>query len=175
MLQTRESCLNPSIDANGNNNLTIVAAVLDTVSDPSVNLILTLKIPRSGLPVPGLQTASVSMVQQSTVGPYTLYSASYALNPSQSQNTKFAVSIGSGSSGVADGFKNTGDLPSTYVVLADVVLADIVLLKDILFLKDNFLHEGILLIGIVLFRLRYRLCVFNFRIEYGKECCGIQW
>jgi hypothetical protein len=52
------------------------------------------------------------MVQQSTVGSYTLYSASYTLDPTLSQ-TKFDVSIGS----VSDSFKNVADLGDTCAAL----------------------------------------------------------
>ena len=77
-----------------------------------MNLLLTLKVPSDGLVVPALQTTTVAMSQQSTVGPYNLYIATYALDSAQSQTAKFDVSIGSGSSQVADGFKNVSDLPS---------------------------------------------------------------
>ncbi len=52
------------------------------------------------------------MAKQSTVGPYQLYVATYGLDPTQSQNTKFDVAVGSGSGAVADSFKNSGDLPN---------------------------------------------------------------
>ena len=110
MLQTPQSCLSLTIDANGKNNLTVVAAVRKTPSAPSVSLDLTLKVPRTGIIVPALSTTSVPMAKQSAVGPYQLYAATYALNNTQSQNTKFDVAIGSGSSRVADSFKSTGDL-----------------------------------------------------------------
>lgn len=104
MLQSPQSCSN----ANG---LTVVAAVRNTQAAPAVSLILTTKVPRgNGIPVPALQTTTVAMAQGSTVGPYVLYTASYALSASQSQNTKFDVSIGGGA---ADTFKNTGDLGAT--------------------------------------------------------------
>lgn len=109
MLQSPQSCLN-------SNSLTVVAAVRNTQAAPAVSLILTLKVPRgNGIPVPALQSTTVAMAQQSTVGPYTLYAASYTLDPSQSQNTKFDVSIGGGA---ADTFKNAGDLGTTCASLS---------------------------------------------------------
>ncbi|KAL9113809.1 MAG: hypothetical protein Q9187_007567 [Circinaria calcarea] len=128
MLQSPQSCLSPTADASGKNSLTIVAAVRNTLSAPSVNLVLTLKVPRSGIIVPALQTASVAMTQQSTVGPYNLYVATYALDPAQGQTTKFEVSIGSGSSRVVDGFKNTRDLP---VLVKPILIANTVDAVDI--------------------------------------------
>ena len=77
-------------------------------SKSPVSLDLTLKVPRDGIIVPGLQNQSVAMTQKSQVGPYNLYQASYSLDSSQTQNTKFDVSTG----GVADSFKSTGDLSS---------------------------------------------------------------
>src|SRR5438034_7525449 len=53
------------------------------------------------------------MTSQSAVGSYDLYVATYSLDPSQAETTKFDVSIGSGPSRVTDDFKNSGDLPTT--------------------------------------------------------------
>ena len=113
LLQAPESCLSLTVDANGNNNLTVVAAVRNTQPTPSVSLDMTFKVPRTGIIVPALSTTSVPMAKKYTVGPYQLYAATYALNNTQSHNTKFDVSIGSGSSRIADSFKNTGDLSTT--------------------------------------------------------------
>ncbi len=88
------------------------------MSAPSVNLTLTLKVPRTCCVAPALLTVSAAMAQQSSVGSYDLYAASYALDPTLSSTTKFDVSIGSGSSRVADSFKNTGDLGTTCAALS---------------------------------------------------------
>ncbi|KAL8825896.1 MAG: hypothetical protein Q9191_004136 [Dirinaria sp. TL-2023a] len=101
MLQSPQSCVS------GGSDLTVVAAVRSS-SSSAVSLDLTLKVPRDGIIVPGLQNQSVAMTEKSKVGPYSLYQASYNLNSSQTQNTKFDVSTGA----VADSFKSTGDLSS---------------------------------------------------------------
>ena len=97
----------------------ITAQVRNTQSATSPSLALTLKVPQgqsNGNPVPALQNTSVTMIQQSTVGLYNIYSATYALDPSQAQNTKFDVSVGS----FTDSFKNTGDLGTTCGSLSGV-------------------------------------------------------
>ncbi|KAG7009839.1 WSC domain-containing protein [Physcia stellaris] len=102
MLQSSQSCLS-------SNKLTVVAAVRSTSGGPA-SLDLTLKVPRTGIIVPALQTQSVAMTKGTTVGPYDLYSATYTLDASQTQNTKFDLSLGSG---VKDSFKGVGDLGAT--------------------------------------------------------------
>ncbi|KAL8743437.1 MAG: hypothetical protein Q9190_004206 [Brigantiaea leucoxantha] len=101
MLQSPQSCVS-------GNKLTVVAAVRSPSTAASLDL--TLKVPRDGLLVPGLQIQSVAMTTQSTVGAYDLYSGTYTLDSSQTQNTKFDVSL---SGGAADTFKSTGDLGAT--------------------------------------------------------------
>ncbi|KAI4209402.1 MAG: hypothetical protein LQ351_007661 [Letrouitia transgressa] len=103
MLQSPQSCVT-------GNKLTVVAAVRSP-APASVSLDLTLKVPRNGLLVPGLQDQSVALTKGATVGDYSLYSGSYTLDSTQVQNTKFDVSIGGG--GPADTFKSTGDLEAT--------------------------------------------------------------
>ena len=105
MLQSPQSCL-------ASNSLKVVAAVRSTSAGPA-SLDLTLKVPRTGIIVPALQAQSVAMSKGAAVGPYTLYSATYTLDASQTQNTKFDVSLGSGTAKVADSFKNAGDLGAT--------------------------------------------------------------
>src|SRR5439155_752237 len=60
------------------------------------------------------------MALQSAIGPYNLFAASYPLNVYQlaETNVKFDVSVSSGSSQVADSFKNTRDLPTTCATLS---------------------------------------------------------
>ncbi|KAI9894440.1 MAG: hypothetical protein M1814_003198 [Vezdaea aestivalis] len=110
IFQSPQSCLSGS-------NLTVVAAVRNTQSPSSVDLTVTTKVPRDGLPVPSLVSTTVSMVQQSTIGPYTLYSGSFMLN-GQAGNNKFDVSIGSGTGRIADAFKNTADLGTVCLPLS---------------------------------------------------------
>ncbi|MCJ1472308.1 hypothetical protein MMC13_000955 [Lambiella insularis] len=107
MLQSSQSCMTLT------GSLTVVAAVRNTVTAPSVNLILTSKTSQSGSPVPALRTSTIAMSQGEVLGLYTLYSATTALASNQTQDTKFDVSIGS----VADTFKSTGDLSSTCGIL----------------------------------------------------------
>ncbi len=64
------------------------------------------------------------MTKQSTTGPYDLYTATYTLDPTQSQTTKFDVTTGSGSGLVADSFKSTGDLGDTCKVLGSNTTAE---------------------------------------------------
>ncbi|MCJ1402847.1 hypothetical protein MMC11_006068 [Xylographa trunciseda] len=107
MLQSPQSCLN-------GNGLTVVAAVRNTQTTPSVSLNLTTTVSRgTGIPVPALQVTSVPMTQISTVGPYNIYTANTPLDQSRAVNYKFDVLIGSGASIVADSFKNTNDLFGT--------------------------------------------------------------
>lgn len=76
---------------------------------------MTQNVPVAGLQVPALQTSSIAMTFQSAFGLYNLYAASTTLNIYQLANTnvKFDVSVGNGSSLVADSFKNTNQLPTT--------------------------------------------------------------
>ncbi|KAL8950733.1 MAG: hypothetical protein Q9183_007508, partial [Haloplaca sp. 2 TL-2023] len=80
----------------------------------SANLVLSLKVPRDGVIVPEIQSQTVAMTQKSTVGPYNIVSATYALDAIQVQSTTFDVTLGSGA---ADTFKSTGDLGTTCVDL----------------------------------------------------------
>ncbi|OCK76050.1 heme peroxidase, partial [Lepidopterella palustris CBS 459.81] len=114
MLQSPESCLNPTTGANGTQSLTVVAAVRNTVTS-SVTLDLVLKVPRSnGIVVPALSTVSAAMASQSAVGSYNLYAATYSLDPSQTLTTTFGVSAG----GSTDNYKNASLLPSTCATLS---------------------------------------------------------
>ncbi|KAL8719332.1 MAG: hypothetical protein Q9225_003653 [Loekoesia sp. 1 TL-2023] len=100
MLQTPQSCV-------AGNSLMVSAAVRSPAS--SANLVLSLKVPRTVI-TPALQSQTVAMTKQSTVGPYNIVTATYTLDPSQVKTTKFDVSIDGGSS---DSFKSTGDLGAT--------------------------------------------------------------
>lgn len=107
MLQSPQSCL-------ASDKLTVVAAVRTGSAGPA-SLDLTLKVPRDGLLVPGLQPQSVAMTKGITVGPYDLYTATYTLAAGQTSNTKFSVSL-SGSS--SDAFKSVADLGTTCTPLS---------------------------------------------------------
>ena len=61
----------------------------------------------SGTPVPSLVNATVAMASGASFGPYTLYSATYAI--ASTVGTKYGVSSGS----FADTFKDAGDLGAT--------------------------------------------------------------
>ncbi|MCJ1393673.1 hypothetical protein MMC18_006549 [Xylographa bjoerkii] len=112
MLQSPQSCLN-------SNGLTVVAAIRNTQTAPSVSLNLTTTVSRgNGIPVPALQFTSVPMIQISTVGPYNIYTANTPLDSSHVENYKFDVLVGSGTSSVVDGFKNTNDLYDTCSALS---------------------------------------------------------
>jgi hypothetical protein len=100
----------------------MISQVRNTVTSSAVNLTLTQNVPVSGLQVPALVTSSISMTFQSASGIYNLYAASTTLNIYQLANTnvKFDVSVGSGSSLVADSFKNTNQLPTACSTLGSV-------------------------------------------------------
>jgi hypothetical protein len=100
----------------------MISQVRNTVTSSAVNLTWTQNVPVSGLQVPALLTSSISMTFQFSYGLYNLYAASTTLNIYQLANTnvKFDVSVGSGSSLVADSFKNTNQLPTACSALGSV-------------------------------------------------------
>ncbi|KAH7338651.1 heme peroxidase [Rhizoctonia solani] len=111
IFQSAQSCLIPKTDANGNQNLTLTAAVRDglNLTNPSLNVVV--KTPRANSVVPALVVKSVPMnLLKSTSFGYTLYSGSYAL-PLTSVFTTVDVWV-EGPNGVKheDGFKKTGAL-----------------------------------------------------------------
>ncbi|KAL8687042.1 MAG: hypothetical protein Q9218_006674, partial [Villophora microphyllina] len=101
MLQTPQSCVT------GGTTLTVTAAVRSPAT--TANLVLTLKVPRSGIITPDLQTQTVAMTQKSTLGPYNILTGTYTLQSAQVQTTKFDITSGQSS----DVFKSTGDLGTT--------------------------------------------------------------
>lgn len=100
----------------------MISQVRNTVTSSAVSLALTQNVPVSGLQVPALVTSSIPMNFQFAYGLYNLYAASTTLNIYQLANTnvKFDVSVGSGSSLVADSFKNTNQLPTACAALGSV-------------------------------------------------------
>ncbi|KAI4121727.1 MAG: hypothetical protein LQ338_006195 [Usnochroma carphineum] len=100
MLQADQSCVTSS-------QLTVTAAVRSPAT--SANLVLTLKVPRDGIITPALQSQTVELTQQSTIGPYNIVTGTYTLDSSQVQTTKFDITSGQSS----DSFKSTGDLGTT--------------------------------------------------------------
>ncbi|KAL8775744.1 MAG: hypothetical protein Q9194_003678 [Teloschistes cf. exilis] len=101
ILQAPQSCVA------GGKTLTVTAAVRSPAT--SANLVLTLKVPRSGIITPELQTQTVAMTQKSTLGPYSIVTGTYTLQSDQVQTTKFDITSGQSS----DAFKSTGDLGAT--------------------------------------------------------------
>ena len=103
MLLAPQSCLDQTAG-----NLTVVTAVRSTLTaTPTLDLIL--KVPRystSGVPVPELSPATISMVKGATIGPYRLYSVSTTISQYQYLTTSYNVSVGT----AADMFKQTSDL-----------------------------------------------------------------
>lgn len=78
------------------------------------NLILTVKEDRSSTLVPALSPKTLGMQKTGAVSggaPYSLYTVQYKL-PVESWTTTFDLALGSGSSGIQDGFKHTGALGS---------------------------------------------------------------
>ncbi|MCJ1308234.1 hypothetical protein MMC25_001887 [Agyrium rufum] len=109
-LQGPQSCLSTQSDANGQNAMTITAAVRNSVAASSINLAVTTRVDNNGLPVLALSTQTSAMTQSTVAGAYTLYTISTTIGASQTKNSKFDVTIGSGTGAVGDTFKNTGDL-----------------------------------------------------------------
>ncbi|KAL8936736.1 MAG: hypothetical protein Q9216_004777 [Gyalolechia sp. 2 TL-2023] len=99
MLQAPQSCV-------VGNTLTVTAAVRSPAT--SANLVLSLKVPRTVI-TPELQSQTVAMTQQSTVGPYSILTGTYTLDSSQVKTTNFDLVSGQDT----DSFKSTGDLGAT--------------------------------------------------------------
>ncbi|KAI4102702.1 MAG: hypothetical protein L6R37_004233 [Teloschistes peruensis] len=89
ILQAPQSCVA------GGKTLTVTAAVRSPAT--SANLVLTLKVPRSGIITPELQTQTVAMTQKSTLGPYSIVTGTYTLQSDQVQTTKFDITSGQSS------------------------------------------------------------------------------
>ncbi|KAL8784983.1 MAG: hypothetical protein Q9213_003644 [Squamulea squamosa] len=104
-LQTPQSCVT---DSNGKKLLTVAAAVRAPATTAS--LVLSLKVPRAVI-TPELQSQTVAMTKQSTVGPYDILTGTYLLEAAQVANTKFDISSGQS----ADTFKSTSDLSTACV------------------------------------------------------------
>lgn len=104
MLLAPQSCVTGS-------QLSITAAVRAPTN--AANLVLSLKVPRSGIITPELQTQTVALAQKSTVGPYNIVTGTFTLDSTQVQNTKFDITSGQAS----DSFKSTGDLGTTCIPL----------------------------------------------------------
>ncbi|KAI4146104.1 MAG: hypothetical protein L6R39_003588 [Caloplaca ligustica] len=105
MLQAPQSCVTGS-------TLSVTAAVRSPAT--TANLVLSLKVPRSGIITPALQSQTVSLTQQSTVGPYNIVTGTYTLDAAQVQTTKFDITSGQAS----DSFKSSSDLGTTCLPLA---------------------------------------------------------
>ncbi|CAE6419333.1 unnamed protein product [Rhizoctonia solani] len=111
IFQSAQSCLIPKTDANGNQNLTLTAAVRDGLSltNPSLNVVV--KTPRANSMVPALVVKSSPMnILRSTSFGYTLYSGSYALPLTSSFTTVDVWAEGPDGIKHEDGFKKTGAL-----------------------------------------------------------------
>ncbi|KAL8902477.1 MAG: hypothetical protein Q9207_004675 [Kuettlingeria erythrocarpa] len=104
MLLAPQSCVTGS-------QLSITAAVRAPAT--AANLVLSLKVPRSGIITPELQSQTVALAQQSTVGPYNIVTGTFTLDSTQAQDTKFDITSGQAS----DSFKSTGDLGTTCMPL----------------------------------------------------------
>ncbi|KAJ1302490.1 hypothetical protein OPQ81_002808 [Rhizoctonia solani] len=111
IFQSAQSCLIQGTDANGNQNLTLTAAVRDglNLTSPSLNVVVETPRPNSVVPALVVQTAPMKHLRSTEFG-YTLYSGSYAL-PLNSWSTTADVWV-EGANGVKyeDGFKKTSAL-----------------------------------------------------------------
>lgn len=99
MLQAPQSCITGS-------KISITAAVRSPAT--AADLVLSLKVPRSVI-TPALQSQTVALTKQSTVGPYSILTGTYTLDSTQVQTTKFDITSGQ----TSDSFKNTSDLGTT--------------------------------------------------------------
>ncbi|KAK0476519.1 heme peroxidase [Armillaria luteobubalina] len=104
------SCLVQETDANGNWNLTAVAAVRNEASLTNPSFDVVLKTERIGIPVPSLAVQSSAMEVWNTdaYDGFTLYTGHFSL-PISSWSTTFDMTVG----GYSDSFKSSGGLPGT--------------------------------------------------------------
>lgn len=111
-MQTPQSCMS-------NGNLTVLAAVRATVTTP-VSLNVTEKVPRTAgtpivSPVPSLVSSTSTMVKGAAIGPYNIYSGSYAYGSSA------GLKYGVGSGSFADTFKDATALGTACSALGTTV------------------------------------------------------
>jgi hypothetical protein len=100
-----------------NGVLSVTAAVRNTVTSPTVTLNVMTKTPRiKGRPVPSLGAFPSGMNKTSTVGPYDIYTGSFALSSSLVAPTKFDVMI---DTSTGDFFKDTSELTATCGTLSN--------------------------------------------------------
>ncbi|KAK0212133.1 heme peroxidase [Desarmillaria ectypa] len=111
------SCLVQETDENGNQNLTVVAAVrnADSLTDPSLDVVV--KTERAGMLIPSLATESSAMGVWNTdaYNGFTLYTGHFML-PIYSWSTTFDVTVGE----YSDMYKTTGNLPDTCVIIVNI-------------------------------------------------------
>ncbi|KAF2668728.1 heme peroxidase [Microthyrium microscopicum] len=91
LYQRAQSCVSGTPDSSGNLALTITAAVLTTASSPTPSLNLTIPVTRLPVPVPSLTFKSVSMTSNSTIGPYLIFSATYAIPAAQRNSVRLDI------------------------------------------------------------------------------------
>lgn len=106
LFQTPQSCLS------GGSKLTVTAAVRNERSSNPVTLVVYQKSPGGG-PVAVLSSNTTAMSKRDGAGPYTFYTANYAIPGGLGPSAKIDV-VSSGVSGTAgDYFKDAGILKST--------------------------------------------------------------
>ncbi|KAI0024384.1 heme peroxidase [Xylariomycetidae sp. FL0641] len=108
LVQKPQSCLQSG-------NITVVAAVRNDRSSLPVNMYLSYKntTGNPSAPVPVLFNTTVPMTQQSCVGAYTFYTASYQGLGSLDYQTKIDVISGNDTFAIRDAFKSASDLGTT--------------------------------------------------------------
>ncbi|POS79507.1 hypothetical protein DHEL01_v202090 [Diaporthe helianthi] len=107
ILQRPQSCL-----LQGPGSLSVSALVLSDRAAP-VSLGIQYQTPQSGIAGPRLQTADVTMVAGACVGPYTFYSASYAIPGGRSYAARLDITSGSGTSAASNTFNLASELAGT--------------------------------------------------------------
>lgn len=105
LAQTSNSAL-AGADSNGNQQLTVFAAVRTGETYEPVNLDVSLIIPRENNTLPTVSTTTNAMTSVCASKFYTFYSATFGVPTAAVNSTKYDVSAGSYGATVSDSFKS---------------------------------------------------------------------
>jgi len=114
MLMRPQSCL---LQHTGASSFT--AAIRNDRAHLPAALVVSYKLPRPGLPVPALRTATVPMIRGRCVGLYTLYTAEWTIPGGLSYASKIDVVSGEGDDVVVDDFNDAAELPGSCAAFRD--------------------------------------------------------
>lgn len=87
------------------------AAVRNDRATLPATLMVSYKVPRPGLPVPGLHNMTMSMARGPCVGLYTLYTAKWTIPGGISFASKIDIISGEGANVIVDDFNDAAELP----------------------------------------------------------------